>query len=64
MARTAQPYRPELLDAIEATEEQLSAMIGRWGNGIPGRVRLELIRVRQPLMRLLIRAGRRPVRRP
>lgn len=56
------PTPKELLDALDQAERALSPMIGRWSNGIPGHVRAELIRVRQPVLSLLIRAGRRPVR--
>lgn len=58
-----QPTRAELLDVMERTDQALASMVGRWSNGIPGHVRAEMIRVRRPLLRMLIRAGRLPARR-
>jgi hypothetical protein len=57
--RKVNPTRPELLNLLEQTELQLWAMVGRWQDGIPAQVRAELMEIVTPILRALIRAGRR-----
>jgi hypothetical protein len=44
---------------MEAAELNIWAMVGLWQDGIPAPVRAELIGIALPLLRLLLRAGRR-----
>ena len=47
-----------MLDALEVA---LSSIIRRWQNGIPAEVRSEIMtEAYEPILRSLIRAGRRP----
>lgn len=57
------PTWSELLNGIDKAEVLLSPVVGRWSNGISGRNRFAVSRGRNVLMRLLVRAGRRPVKR-
>jgi hypothetical protein len=60
MARSPDPKRRELLDAMDAAEAAITSMISRWFDSIPAEIRAELHSIRAPLERLLIRAKRRP----
>jgi hypothetical protein len=53
------PRRVDLLDALDEAERRLSDMVGRWTNGTPAVLRVELRDIGTPLLRLLLRAGRR-----
>jgi hypothetical protein len=59
MAKSPDPPRRELLDLLERTELSLWEMVGRWQDGIPAPIRAELMEIARPLLRTLIRAGRR-----
>jgi hypothetical protein len=49
---------------MEVVEVALSSMMRRWQNGIPAEVRTEImIEAYEPLLRMLIRAGRHPMPR-
>jgi len=58
------PRTSNLLDLIETTETRLSELVGRWFDGIPAEVRVELHAIRQPLTEALIAAGRMRAIRP
>lgn len=53
------PDRAELLDGMERAELRLWGMVGRWQDSLPALVRAELMEIALPLLRLLLRAGRR-----
>jgi hypothetical protein len=53
------PTCGELLDAMDIAELHLLAMVGRWEDSIPAKVRAEIRQIAEPLLRLLLRAGRR-----
>lgn len=53
------PTKKELLDAMDGTERKLTEMVGRWQDSIPAEVRAEIRQIALPLLRLLLRAGRR-----
>lgn len=57
-----QPTREEILISVDTAEMRLTRLIGDWEN-IPAPLRLKLIQIRNPLLKQLIRANRRPVRR-
>ncbi len=59
MPRRVDPARAELRAAIETVVARLSTLIGLLFGGMPAEVRAELYAIREPLERLLIRAGRR-----
>ena len=56
------PPRPrptEMLDVIDVADTRLQALMGNWSDAIPSAVRNEIRQIDVPLLRLLIRAGRR-----
>ena len=57
--RLLQPRKAELLEVLDQTALALAALLGRWGDGIPATVRLEIRQIHEPLLHLLIRAKRR-----
>ena len=61
-----QPTKRQLITTIDETDLLLAEMVGRWSDGIPAWVRAELMRLRTPVLDVLIQARRRgqPVRPP
>lgn len=62
------PTKLQLINALDKTDQKLAEMVGRWGNGISSEHRAELLKMWEPLVELLIDAGRRgqtrePIRR-
>ena len=50
------PKKMEWVAVVDNAEATLSKMVGRWSDGITPALRAELIRLREPLLSLLIRA--------
>jgi hypothetical protein len=48
-----------MLDVIDVADTRLQALMGNWSDAIPSAVRNEIRQIDVPLLRLLIRAGRR-----
>ena len=57
------PTKAEMLRVIEELDERMSQLIGRESDGIPGRIRHELHLLMTPIVRLLLRAKRKPTRK-
>lgn len=58
------PTRAELLDLLEQLDISLATWVGRWADSIPPEVRAEiLLQAYEPVLRMLIRARRRPTPR-
>ena len=55
----AVPHKEELLEAIDRADRQLTRLYSKWGDGIPIALRIELHDIATPLLRLLMRSGRR-----
>ena len=49
----------EIWDVLETMDNNLTALIARWSDGVPAQVRAEIRQYHEPLLQLLIRAGRR-----
>lgn len=62
--RFSDPKRRELLDGMEEASNRLTEIYARWSDGVPAPLRAELRQAELPLLRLLIRAGRRGPMRP
>ncbi len=63
-AQGSPPTRIELLDLMESLEIVLGDMMRSWQGGIPAESRVEImVQVYEPLLRMLIRAGRHPMPR-
>jgi hypothetical protein len=64
--RTTLPSKPELLDLLDHLETVLGDMMRRWDHGEPidPSVRLEIMMgAYEPVLRMLVRARRRPLPR-
>ena len=58
-ARTTPPKRAELLAALDSVELGLSALMRRWQEGLTPELRVEIMDLYQPVLRILILARRR-----
>jgi hypothetical protein len=59
------PTRRELLDALVGVEIALSSLTRRWQDSIPAELRAEIMTdAYEPVLSLLIQAGRLPLPRP
>ncbi|WP_428484916.1 hypothetical protein [Rhodopila sp.] len=55
------PKRSEILDRMDEVEAALLSIVRRWQDGVAPELRDEInVKAREPLLRMLIRAGRRP----
>ena len=59
MARTSPPTMAELLRFVAAAAPVLRMLASKWGDGLPGRLRLRLRTLADRAETLLFRAGRR-----
>lgn len=54
-----QPTKRDLIETLNSAERRIAAMVGRWHADIPPWTRAELIKVLEPILDVLIQAGRR-----
>ncbi|WP_428484915.1 hypothetical protein [Rhodopila sp.] len=59
--RQPRPRRSDILDKTDEVEAALLSIVRRWQDGVAPELRDEInVKAREPLLRMLIRAGRRP----